>query len=91
MTLKPSFRLIRRGGAAFLQVRGALPRSQAGRLVRIQRKAGRRVTLVGTVRVAKTGRFQRLIRVGRTPITVRAVLGSSASTKAATSAFRRIP
>ena len=90
VTLKPSFRLVRSGARTFLAVRGTLPRTQAGRLVRIQRKIGKRITTIGVVRVAKTGRFSRTIRVHVGTLSVRASLGSSAHTKAAVSAFRRI-
>lgn len=88
--LKPSFRLLHSGSRTFLAVKGTLPRSQAGRLVRVQRKLGRKITTIGLVRVAKTGRFSRSIRVHAGTLSVRAALGSNASTKAATSAFRRV-
>ena len=90
VTLKPAFRIVRRGGTTFLKVSGTLPTSQAGRLVRVQRKAKSRITTIGTVRVTKAGRFSRLIRVGTPVISVRTTLGSSATTRAATSPFRRI-
>jgi hypothetical protein len=90
VTLKPAFDIVSRGGKRFLKVSGTLPKSQAGRLVRVQRKAKNRITTIGTVRVAKTGRYTRLIRVGTPVVSVRAALGSSATTRAATSPFRRI-
>ena len=90
VTLKPAFRLVRSGGKTFLKVTGALPRTQAGRLVRVQRKSGKRISTLGTVRVAKTGRFSRMILVHSSSLSVRAALASSATTKAAASAFRRI-
>lgn len=88
--LAPTFRLVRTGGATFLKMTGTLPRTQAGRLVRVQRKANGRITIIGSVRVAKNGRFSRMIRVRTATVSVRASLGSSATTKAATSPFRRI-
>ena len=91
ITLKPSFRLLHRRGATYLSVKGALPRSQAGRLVRVQRKLGRKVRTIATVRVATTGRFSRLLRVHASSLSVRASLGSTPTTNPAVSPFRRVP
>lgn len=88
--LKPSFRLVHSGAKTFLAVKGTLPKSQAGRLVRVQRKSGRKITTIGAVRVARTGRFARAIPVHAHALSVRASLGSTASTKAALSSFRRV-
>jgi hypothetical protein len=88
--LTPAFRLVRSGGKIFLKVTGTLPKAQAGRLVRVQRKFGKRIVTIGGVRVARTGRFSRLIRVHVTTLSVRTTLASSASTAAAASVFRRI-
>ena len=88
--LKPSFRLVHSGARTFLAVKGTLPKSQAGRLVRVQRKSGRKITTIGAVRVAKTGRFARAIPVHAHALSVRASLGSNARTKAARSSFRRV-
>lgn len=88
--LNPAFRLVRSGGRIFLKVSGTLPKAQAGRLVRVQRKLGKRIVTIGGIRVARTGRFSRVLRVHGATLTVRATLGSSASTKAASSVFRRL-
>lgn len=88
--LKPAFQLLHSGGKVFLKVSGTLPKAQAGRLVRVQRKVGKRITTIGGIRVARTGRYSRRIRVHAATLSVRTSLGSSASTKAALSVFRRI-
>ena len=90
LKLKPSFSVVKRGSKTFLKVTGSLPASQTGRVVKIQRKVGKKVTTIGTVKVGKNGRFTKLVRVTTATIRVRTTIAASASATGSTSAFKTL-
>lgn len=90
LTLKPAFSVVRRGTKVFLKVSGGLPVSQAGRTVKIQRKLGKKVSTLTTVKVGRNGRYSKLVRVTSRTVSVRATIAASATAKASTSAFRSL-
>lgn len=90
LKLTPAYAVVRRGSATFLRVSGTLPVSQAGRTIKIQRKVGKRITTIATVRIARNGKFTKLVRVSTRNVSVRATIAASATAKASTSTFRSV-
>lgn len=90
LKLKPSFAVIHQGKKNFLQISGSLPKTQAGRTIKIQRKVGRKISTLATVKIGKKGHYSKLIHVTSRTILVRATIASSKSAKASTSAFRSL-
>lgn len=90
LKLTPAYAVVKRGNKTFLKVSGKLPVSQAGRTIKIQRKVGKKVTTLATVRIAKNGKFTKLVRVSTRTVSVRTTIAASATAKASTSAFRSV-
>ena len=88
--LKPAFSVVTRGNKRFLRVTGTLPTSQAGRVVKIQRKVGKRVKTIGTAKVAANGRYTKLVRVTTAKVTVRVTIAASATATGSTTVFRSL-
>ncbi|MGD9695778.1 MAG: hypothetical protein AB7V42_08975 [Thermoleophilia bacterium] len=99
---KPTFTTVVRGGKVYLQVRATLARSLAGRTFVVQRKVGARTLKVSSFKVPANGRVNRQVLLkagsrsgalgvrGLKRISVRATIGSTATAKAASSAFRNV-
>ncbi len=90
LKLKPAFSVVRRGSKTFVRVSGTLPVSQAGRTVKVQRKVGKKVTTIASIKIAKNGKFTKLVRVSTRTVSIRATIAASATAKASTSAFRSL-
>ena len=90
LKLTPAYAVVRRGSTTFLKVSGKLPVGQAGRTIKIQRKVGKRVTTIATVKIGRNGKFTKLVRVSTRTVSVRATIAASATAKASTSAFRSV-
>jgi len=90
LKLKPAFAVVHKGGKTFVKVSGKLPASQVGRSVKIQRKVGRKVTTVGSARIARTGKYSALVRVKSAKVTLRVTIPASATAKSATTAFKTL-
>jgi hypothetical protein len=90
LKLTPAYTVVKRGNKTFLKVSGKLPVSQAGRTIKIQRKVGKKVTTLSTVRIATNGKFSKLVRVSTRTVSVRTTIAASATAKASTSAFRSV-
>jgi hypothetical protein len=90
LKLTPAYAVVKRGNKTFLKVSGKLPVSQAGRTIKIQRKVGKKVTTLATVRIAKNGKFTKLVRVSTRTVSVRTTIAASATAKASTSKFRSV-
>jgi len=63
--VRPTLTLRRSGRNAVLRVRASLGRARAGRIVAVERKVGRTVLRLTTVRVPTTGRIDRRITLRR--------------------------
>jgi hypothetical protein len=90
LKLKPGYVIQRRGGKTYLRIKGKLPKSQAGRIVIVQRKVGKKVRTLATIRIARNGVFTKLVRVSGRTITVRTRIAASSKAKAAVSPFKRV-
>lgn len=91
VVLRSSFSLHRRRGVVYLRARGVVSRSQAGRKVAIQRIRGNRIVTIARAKVDRKGRFTAMVRVPRTgELSVRALIGSTARTKAASTVTQTV-
>lgn len=90
LKLKPSYTVVRKGKKTFLRVSGKLPASQVGRSVKIQRKVGKRVSTIGSAKIARTGRYTALILVKSARVSLRVTIPASATAKGSTTAFKRL-
>jgi hypothetical protein len=90
LKLKPGYVVQRRGGKTYLRIKGKLPKSQAGRIVIVQRKVGKKVRTLATIRIARNGVFTKLVRVSGRTITVRTRIAASSKAKAAVSPFKKV-
>lgn len=91
VVLRPRFTLVARRGKVYLRATGVVSRSQAGRKVAIQRLRGTRIVTISRAKVQKNGRFKTTVRVSRAgALNVRAMIGSTARTKAATSTMSAV-
>lgn len=91
VALKPKFALVRKGGQTFLKVTGTVTKSQAGRLVILERKAGRRTVRVGVAKVTKAGRLNKMVPLRvTTGLKVRARMVGTATARPVATAFRAV-
>lgn len=90
VALRPTFRLVRAGARWTLVVGGKASLTQAGRRPLIQQRRGRRTVTLGRARIRPNGTIAGSFRVpAKGAVRARAMLGATASAKAARTSFRR--
>ena len=58
--------------------------------MKIQRKVGKKVTTIGTAKVARSGRYTKLVRVTTAKVSVRVTIAATATATGSTTAFKSL-